>query len=78
MIIFLYRSSCSTCDSFLHTTIQVAGSKDQMVALGMPEFTVEDFFDNFLENLDRLSGEGKVTLQAMDQWLMIAVSGKLT
>ena len=44
-------------------TIQVAGSKDQMVALGMPEFTVEDFFDNFLENLDRLSGEGKVTLQ---------------
>ena len=49
--------------SFLNTTIQVAGSKDQMVALGMPEFTVEDFFDNFLENLDRLSGEGKVTLQ---------------
>ena len=52
--------------SLLHPSVQVAGSKDQMVALGMPEFTVEDFFDNFIENLDRLSGEGKVTRQIND------------
>ena len=35
-----------------------AGSKAEMVGLGMPEFTVEDFFDNFMDNLERVGGEG--------------------
>ena len=34
---------------------KVASSKDEMVALGMPQFTVEDFYENFLDNLDRFT-----------------------
>lgn len=33
---------------------EVRGSKDQMVELGMPAFTVEDFYDNFMDTLERL------------------------
>jgi len=39
----------------------VKGSKDEMVALGMPEFTVEDFYDNFMDTLGRLKGDDKMT-----------------
>jgi len=46
---------------------QVTGSKDQMVTLGMPEFTVEDFYDNFMDSLERLSGEGKITLEEVEE-----------
>lgn len=34
---------------------RLEGSKDEMVRLGMPEFTVEDFFDNFMSSLERLA-----------------------
>ena len=37
-------------------------SKDQMVKLGMPEFTVEDFYDNFMATFNSLSGEEKTNL----------------
>ena len=37
-------------------------SKDQMVKLGMPEFTVEDFYDNFMDTFNSLSGEQKTNL----------------
>ena len=37
-------------------------SKDEMVKLGMPEFTVEDFYDNFMETFNSLSGEQKTNL----------------
>ena len=42
-------------------------SKDQMVKLGMPEFTVEDFYDNFMENLNSLSGEKPITLAEVEE-----------
>ena len=37
-------------------------SKDQMVKLGMPEFTVEDFYDTFMATFNSLSGEEKTDL----------------
>ena len=37
-------------------------SKDQMVKLGMPEFTVEDFYDNFMETFNSVAGEQKTNL----------------
>ena len=37
-------------------------SKDQMVKLGMPEFTVEDFYDNFMETFNSVGGEKKASL----------------
>ena len=40
----------------------LAPSKDQMVKLGMPEFTVEDFYDNFMDTFNSLSGEEKTNL----------------
>jgi len=46
---------------------QVGGSKDQMVKLGMPEFTVEDFYENFCDNLDKLGGEGKISLEEVEE-----------
>jgi len=39
----------------------VKGSKDEMVALGMPEFTVEDFYDNFMDTLSRLKGADRMS-----------------
>merc|ERR1712227_628769 len=42
-------------------------SKDQMVKLGMPEFTVEDFYDNFMETLNSLAGEEKTNLSDLLQ-----------
>ena len=37
-------------------------SKDQMVKLGMPEFTVEDFYDTFMDTFNSLAGEEKTNL----------------
>lgn len=47
-------------DSAAWATVRerLQGSKAEMVGLGMPEFTVEDFFDNFMDNLERVGGEG--------------------
>jgi len=45
----------------------VKPSKDQMVKLGMPEFTVEDFYDNFMSSLDELNGENKMNEQELDK-----------
>ncbi len=36
----------------------IAPSKDVMTSLGFPQFTVEDFYDTFLEQLGRLDEEG--------------------
>lgn len=35
----------------------VAPSKDQMIEVGFPSFTTEDFHENFLETLDQLGSE---------------------
>ena len=45
----------------------IEGSKDEMVRLGMPEFTVEDFFDNFMDTLDKLKGEDKMQLEELEE-----------
>ena len=42
-------------------------SKDQMVKLGMPEFTVEDFYDNFMETFNSVGGEQKTSLAELLQ-----------
>ena len=39
----------------------ISPSKDEMVKLGMPEFTVEDFYDNFMDTLNQLGGDEKIT-----------------
>ena len=36
-------------------------SKEQMFRLGMPEFTVEDFYDNFMDTLKQLGGQEKIS-----------------
>lgn len=43
----------------------VSPSKDEMVALGMPAFTVEDFYDTFMDTLSRLSGDDKMSLEEL-------------
>lgn len=40
-------------------------SKDQMFKLGMPEFTVEDFYDNFMDTLRQLGGEEKISQEEL-------------
>ena len=42
-------------------------SKDQMVQLGMLEFTVEDFYDNFMETFNSVGGEQKTSLAELLQ-----------
>ena len=44
--------------------VRVKPSKEQMV--GMPEFTVEDFYDNFMESLGQLGGEDKEAAAELD------------
>jgi len=44
----------------------ISPSKEQMVKLGMPEFTVEDFYDNFMETLGTLGGEEKISGTDLD------------
>mgnify|MGYP001176481752 CR=1 FL=1 len=44
----------------------ISPSKEQMVKLGMPEFTVEDFYDNFMETLGTLGGEEKISGSDLD------------
>ena len=46
--------------------VAISPSKEQMVKLGMPEFTVEDFYDNFMETLGNLGGEEKITGSDLD------------
>jgi len=41
-------------------------SKDEMIQLGMPAFTVEDFYDNFMDTLDRLSGSDKMSVSELE------------
>jgi len=41
-------------------------AKEDMVQLGMPAFTVEDFHDNFMDNLDRLKGEDKMSIKELE------------
>ena len=36
----------------------VAGSKDELVAMGYNAYTVEDFYDTFMELVDRLQPKG--------------------
>jgi len=42
-------------------------SKDEMIELGMPAFTVEDFYENFMETLDRLKGDEKMTITELEE-----------
>lgn len=44
----------------------VEGSKDEMFELGFPQFTVEDFYENFMETVDRLGGETKMSLRDLE------------
>jgi len=44
----------------------ISPSKEQMVKLGMPEFTVEDFYDNFMETLGTLGGAEKISASDLD------------
>ena len=44
----------------------ISPSKEQMVKLGMPEFTVEDFYDNFMDTLGTLGGEEKISGRELD------------
>ena len=45
----------------------ISPSKEQMVKLGMPEFTVEDFYDNFMETFNSVGGEEKASLTELLQ-----------
>ena len=44
----------------------ISPSKEQMVKLGMPEFTVEDFYDNFMDTLVTLGGAEKISACDLD------------
>lgn len=44
------------------TVLQPA--KDEMIALGMPAFTVEDFYDNFVDTVDAI-GSGETTAEGL-------------
>ena len=63
----LFELLLGNSEEFAKVKTQLEGSKDQMVALGMPEFTVEDFYDNFMENLNSLSGEKPITMAEVEE-----------
>lgn len=46
----------------------ITSSKDEMIGLGMPAFTVEDFFENFMDTLDRLKGDEKMSLRDLEEF----------
>ena len=62
----LFELLLGNSEEFARVKAQLEGSKDQMVALGMPEFTVEDFYDNFMETLGTLGGEEKISGTDLD------------
>nr|CAG4641070.1 EOG090X0AE1 [Eulimnadia texana] len=41
-------------------------SKDQLLALGFPKFTVEDFYDNFMDIVNRLGGDSKMSAEELE------------
>ena len=62
----LFELMLENFDEFSKVKKAVEGSKDEMVKLGMPEFTVEDFFDNFMDTLERLAGDDKMKLEELE------------
>jgi len=62
----LFELMLESLDDFSKVKKSVEGSKDEMVKLGMPEFTVEDFFDNFMDTLERLAGDDKMKLEELE------------
>jgi len=63
----LFELMLENLDEFSKVKKAVEGSKDEMVKLGMPEFTVEDFFDNFMDTLERLAGDEKMKLEELEE-----------
>ena len=63
----LFELMLEDLDEFSKVKKAIEGSKDEMVKLGMPEFTVEDFFDNFMDTLEKLSGENKMKLLELEE-----------
>ena len=63
----LFELLLGNSEEFAKVKAQLEGSKDQMVALGMPEFTVEDFYDNFMETFNSVGGEQKTSLAELLQ-----------
>eukprot|EP00092_Neocalanus_flemingeri_P009600 GFUD01010332.1.p1 GENE.GFUD01010332.1~~GFUD01010332.1.p1 ORF type:complete len:709 (-),score=185.19 GFUD01010332.1:1548-3674(-) len=63
----LFELMLENLDEFSKVKKAVEGSKDEMVKLGMPEFTVEDFFDNFMDTLERLAGAEKMKLEELEE-----------
>nr|CAG4650355.1 EOG090X0AE1 [Sida crystallina] len=44
----------------------VAGTKDQLLSQGFPKFTLEDFYDAFMDVVNRLGGDSKMTADELD------------
>jgi len=63
----LFELMLENLDEHSRVKKAIEGSKDEMVRLGMPEFTVEDFFDNFMDTLDKLKGEDKMKLEELEE-----------
>jgi len=63
----LFELMLENLDEFSKVKKAVEGSKDEMVKLGMPEFTVEDFYDNFMDTLERLAGDDKMKLEELEE-----------
>jgi len=63
----LFELMMEDLDEFSKVKKAVEGSKDEMVKLGMPEFTVEDFFDNFMDTLEKLAGDEKMKLEELEE-----------
>ena len=62
----LFEQLLGSAEQLARVRARVEPSKEQMVGLGMPEFTVEDFYDNFMESLGQLGGEDKVAAAELD------------
>nr|CAG4649548.1 EOG090X0AE1 [Scapholeberis mucronata]SVE93777.1 EOG090X0AE1 [Scapholeberis mucronata] len=45
----------------------VSSTKDQLLAQGFPKFTLEDFFDSFMDVVNRLGGENKIDLEELSR-----------
>jgi len=63
----VFELMLESLEEFSKVKKAVEGSKDEMVKLGMPEFTVEDFFDNFMDTLERLAGDDKMKLEELEE-----------
>jgi len=56
-----FEKLLSNEDEWKRIQALVAGTKDQLLSQGFPKFTLEDFYDAFMDVVNRLGGDNKMS-----------------